>query len=281
MPERDPGGDGVPLGAVAAGEPSAPFEAPRATIARGLGAAVYVVAVVALWWAVVDLFAVSPLILPSPPGVWQAATDNAALLVASTAITLGEALLGFGTALVIGVAIAVAIVSSRLASRLILPALVALNSAPKVVIAPVLVIWLGFGIASKIGMALLLCFFPIVINAVQGLSEVEPDLIDLYRLMQASRWVILRKVRLPNAVPYILSGLKIALPLAIIGAVIGEFVAARQGVGYQIMMAYSNFKTELVFAAVILVSFASVALFQILQWIEQRIMAWRPRSDTH
>jgi NitT/TauT family transport system permease protein len=279
MPEQKPGG--APLRAVVGSDTSASFEAARTTLARGLGALAYIIAVVALWWAVVEFFSVSSLILPSPPGVWEAATDNTTLLFVSTAITLGEALVGLATALVVGVAIAVAIVSSRLASSLILPALVALNSAPKVVIAPVLVIWLGFGIASKIGMAFLLCFFPIVISTIQGLSEVEPDLIDLYRLMQASRFVILRKVRLPNAVPYILNGLKIALPLAIIGAVIGEFVAARQGVGYQIMIAYSNFKTEFVFAAVILVSLASVALFQLLLWIEDQFMAWRPQSDGH
>jgi NitT/TauT family transport system permease protein len=273
--------DDPPLRSHAANETPAYFEAARKTLARSLCAVAYIIAVVAVWWAVVEYFSVSSLVLPSPHGVWEAATDNVTLLFVSTAITLGEALVGLATALLTGVAIAVAILSSRLASRLILPALVALNSAPKVVIAPVLVIWLGFGIASKIGMAFLLCFFPIVINAIQGLSEVEPDLIDLYRLMQASHFVILRKVRLPNAVPYILNGLKIALPLAIIGAVIGEFVAARQGVGYQIMMAYSNFKTEFVFAAVILVSLASVALFQLLLWIEDRIMAWRPRSEGH
>jgi NitT/TauT family transport system permease protein len=278
MPDPTLGHEGVPLAAASDGS-AAPMESPRGKLARALGAVAYVVAVIALWWVVVDLFAVSSLILPSPLGVWEAARENAALLLVSTAITLGEALFGFAIAIVVGVAIAVAIISSRLASRLILPALVALNSAPKVVIAPVLVIWLGFGIASKIGMAFLLCFFPIVINAIQGLSEVEPDLIDLYRLMRASRFTILRKVRLPNAVPYILSGLKIALPLAIIGAVIGEFVAARQGVGYQIMIAYSNFKTEFVFAAVILVSLASVVLFQLLLWLEQRIMSWRPPSD--
>jgi NitT/TauT family transport system permease protein len=239
---------------------------------------VYIIALILLWAAVVKLFHVSPLVLPSPEGVVQAGIANFPLLLVSTAITLGEALAGFAAATIAGVLIAVAIVSSRLASRLLLPTLVAVNSAPKVVVAPILVIWLGLGLWSKVGMAFLLCFFPIVINAAQGMREVDPELIDLYRLMQAGNWTTLRRVRFPNSIPYILSGLKIALPLAIIGAVIGEFVAARAGIGYQVMLAYSNSATELVFAAVLLVTIASVLAFQLLVWAESLMLARYPVS---
>ncbi|HXP94494.1 MAG TPA: ABC transporter permease [Candidatus Binatia bacterium] len=238
----------------------------------------YLAVLVALWWAVVKAFHVSPLVIPSPEGVWLAGSQNFRLLASSTAITLGEALAGFGTAIVAGIIIAIGIVSSRAASRFILPTLVAVNSAPKVVFAPVLVIWLGLGLWSKVGMAFLLCFFPIVINAAQGMREVDPELLDLYRLMQAGRWTTLRRVRLPNSVPYILSGLKIALPLAIIGAVIGEFVAARQGIGYQVMLAYSNSNTELVFAAVLTITVAAVVVFQLLVWAESLILVFYPVS---
>lgn len=249
-----------------------------ARAARSAEIVLYIVALVVLWWAVVKAFAISPLVLPSPGGVWRAGASNAALLTASTLITLGEALMGFASAVLAGIVIAIGLVSSRTASRLVLPTLVAVNSAPKVVVAPILVIWLGLGLWSKVGMAFLLCFFPIVINAAQGLREVDPELIDLYRLMQASEWTTLRRVRLPNSVPFVLSGLKIALPLAIIGAVIGEFVAARQGLGYQVLLAYSTSNTELVFAAVLTITIASVVLFQLLVWAETLVLARYPVS---
>lgn len=236
----------------------------------------YIVALIVLWWAVVRAFAVSPLVIPAPEAVWSAGVANFGMLLTSTGITLAEALAGFAAATIVGVAMAVAIVSSRIASRLLLPTLVAVNSAPKVVFAPILVIWLGLGLWSKVGMAFLLCFFPIVINAAQGLREVDPELIDLYRLMQAGQWTTLRRVRFPNSIPYILSALKIALPLAIIGAVIGEFVAARAGIGYQVMLAYSNSDTELVFAAVLLLTLASVLAFQLLVWTESRMLSRYP-----
>jgi NitT/TauT family transport system permease protein len=270
-------------GAVLEREHAAPDAAPDAghkpgTILRSVEIVVYAAVVVLLWWAVVAIFAVNALIIPSPIGVWNAGVDNFVPLIGNTAITLAEAVLGFLIALVASIVSAIGIVSSPLASRLLLPSLVAVNSTPKVVVAPILVIWLGLGIPSKIGMAFLLAFFPIVINGIQGLREVEPNLIDLYRLMHASKWTIMRRVRLPNAVPHILSGLKIALPLAIIGAVIGEFVAARTGLGHQIVLAYSNFDTELVFAAVIVITIASVLLFQLLVAIERIILAIWPLS---
>jgi len=250
----------------------------RKAVARGAELTLYVAALIALWWAVVKAFAVSPLVIPSPERVLAAGIANFDLLVLSTGITLGEALAGFAAAVVAGVLLAVAIVSSRLASRLLLPTLVAVNSAPKVVFAPILVIWFGLGLWSKVGMAFLLCFFPIVINAAQGLREVDPELIDLYRLMQAGNWTTLRRERYPNAIPYILSAMKIALPLAIIGAVIGEFVAARAGIGYQVMLAYSNSDTELVFAAVLLLTIASVVTFGLLGWAESLMLARYPVS---
>jgi NitT/TauT family transport system permease protein len=240
---------------------------------------VYLAAVVALWFASVEIFGVNSLVLPAPQAVAQAAYDNFALLVVHTLITLEEALVGFAVAIVIGIGLAILMIWSETITRLVMPALVAINSTPKVVVAPILIIWLGYGTLSKIGMAFLLCVFPIVINAAQGLVGVEPDLLDLYHLMKADRWTVMRKVRLPSALPSIFSSLKIALPLAIIGAVIGEFVAARAGIGYQIVMAYSGFKTEFVFAAVIGISLTCIALFELLNWLEHRLLSWRPIGE--
>lgn len=244
-----------------------------------LGAMVlYCVALIALWWLIVELFDINSLLVPGPGGVWDAMVEHSSLLISNTLYTVTEAMLGFVVATIVGVLLAVIIVSSPRISRALLPTLVAINSVPKVVVAPILVIWLGLGMLSKIGMAFLLAFFPIVISAVQGLTEVEPNLVSLYRLMRSSRATIMRRVRLPHAVPYILSGMKISLPLAIIGAVIGEFVAARKGIGHQIVLAYSSFDTELVFAAVIAITVASVVLFELLSWVERRLLVWRPTS---
>src|SRR5262249_4151066 len=154
----------------------------------------FLAALVLVWWAAVVVFKINPIVIPSPAGVWEAGVEHADLLLFHTMVTIGEALFGFAIAGVVGVLLAIAIVSSDLVSRFLMPFLVGVNATPKVVVAPILVIWLGFGIASKIGMAFLLCFFPIVISCIQGLSNVEPDLIDLYRLMQASNWTIMRKV---------------------------------------------------------------------------------------
>ena len=236
---------------------------------RRVGEIVASIAVaIVLWWGIIAVFHVSSLVIPAPQAVLVAGFANFGFLIASTFVTLGEALAGFLAAIIIAVLLAVGLVTSPFASRVLLPALVAINTAPKVVVAPVLVIWFGLGVGSKIGMAFLLCFFPIVINAAQGMREVDPELIDLYRLMQAGAWTTLYRVRIPNSIPYLLSGLKIAWPLAIIGAVIGEFVAAKAGIGYQIMLAYSNSNTELVFAAVILITIVSVLAFQLLAWTE-------------
>jgi NitT/TauT family transport system permease protein len=243
---------------------------------RAIESIAYVAILLVAWWGAVAGLKINPLIIPSPLGVWDAALDHGHLLAVGTAITIGETLLGFALAIIAGVGLAIAVISSKTASRLVLPTLVAINSAPKVVFAPILVIWLGLGVPSKVGMAFLLAFFPVVINCIQGLVEVEPNLVDLYRLMQANDRTILRRVRLLNSVPYLLTGLKIALPLAIIGSVIGEFVAAKEGLGHQIVLAYSNFDTELVFAAVIVITLVSVLLFQILVWIERALLAVWP-----
>lgn len=239
-------------------------------------ATVYCALLVVLWWATVQIFDISPLLVPPPQDVWGATVEHSGLLFTHTLYTLQEALLGFGLAVVVGVILAIVIVSSPRVSKVLMPTLVAINSAPKVVVAPILVIWLGLGMASKVGMAFLLAFFPIVISTAQGLNEVEPNLVNLYRLMRAKRLTILRRVRLPNSVPYLISGMKIGLPLAIIGAVIGEFVGARQGIGYQIMLAYSSFSPDLVFAGVIAITLASVILFELLSWVERRVLVWRP-----
>ncbi len=246
---------------------------------RFVGAALYVAALVLTWQLIIEVFGLRSYLLPTPGGVGQAAVDNARLLATSAWVTTLEAMAGFGLAVVVGIGLAIVIVYSPLLRGFVLPSLVALNAMPKVAVAPVLIIWLGLGMQSKIAMAFLLSFFPIVINSARGLADVHPALLDYFRLLRASTLQTFLKARLPNSLPAMFDGFKIALPIAMIGAVIGEFIASREGIGRQIIVAYSGFRTELVFAAVIAIALLSTVLFELLVLAERRVLRWRPKAE--
>jgi NitT/TauT family transport system permease protein len=241
----------------------------------------YVAVLLIAWEGFVRIFGISRLLLPAPSLVASEAIEFGDLIITSSAITLVEAAIGFVIAAVVGIGLALVITYSTIAGTLIMTSLVAVNATPKVAVAPILVIWLGLGLESKIALAFLLSFFPIVVNAIRGFADVPNDLINLYRLMQAKPLQLFTKVRLPSALPAIFDGFKIALPIAMIGAVAGEFVAARQGLGYQIVLAFSNFNAPLVFAAVITIAVEATILFQILVFIENRLLFWRPSKEVH
>jgi len=243
------------------------------------GAAIYVTLLVLVWDVVVRVLHIRPYLIPAPAGVAESFATFGSLIIRHSFITLFEAMVGFGLAVVIGVLLAVVIVYAPFIRAFLLPTLVAVNATPKVAIAPVLVIWLGFGLESKYAMAFLLSFFPIVINTARGLADVPQELINFFRLMRASGYQTFLKARLPNSLPSMFDAFKIALPIAVIGAIIGEFVAAREGIGFQIMRAYSRLDTELVFAMVIAVAVISTLLFQLLVWVERRVLSWRPIQE--
>ncbi|MBO9521290.1 MAG: ABC transporter permease [Nocardioidaceae bacterium] len=242
-------------------------------------AVVLVAGFVACWAVAIEVFDLQAYVVPTPGAVWQAFWENDSFLWPALWVTLYESLAGFALSIVVGLALATVMVYSPLLRGLIMPSLVALNATPKVALAPVLILWLGLGVNSKIGMAFLLSFFPVVVNTARGLAEVDADLLDYFRLLRAGRVRTFVKVRLPNSLPMMFDGFKIALPIAIVGAVIGEFVASKEGLGYQIIVAYSTFSSDLVFAAVILVAVASTVLYGVLVLIERLLLRWRPRSD--
>jgi NitT/TauT family transport system permease protein len=246
---------------------------------RVLWGGVYVALLILAWQALVQGLQIRPYLIPSPLGVGEALVDSGSFMVRHTLITLFEALVGFGLAAVVGVLLAVAIVYAPVLRSFLLPTLVAINATPKVAIAPVLVIWLGLGLESKFAMAFLLSFFPIVINTARGLADVQPELLNYFRLMRASGYQTFLKARLPNSLPSMFDGFKIALPIAVIGAIIGEFVAAREGIGFQILRAYSRLDTELVFGMVIIVAVISTLMFQGLVWLERRVLGWRQTTE--
>lgn len=217
------------------------------------------------WEGVVRLFAVPAYLLPAPSAIVLALARHAGTLLRGVAITGEAALIGFALSAVVGVAAAVAISSARWAERALYPFTVFLQTVPLVAIAPLLVVWLGFGIRPVAVAAFVVSVFPVIVNTVTGLRSTEPALLDLFRLAGASRRARLLKLRLPFALPSIFAGLKVAAGLAVIGAVVGEFVASYAGddagIGMLVLTYSRESRTDRLFAAVGLASLLGLAMF--------------------
>ena len=233
------------------------------------------IALLVFWELVVVVFGVREIILPRPSRILAVMIEERALLIRNMWITLYEILVGFALSVVVGIGLAVAIVHSRFLEKTLYPLVVAFQNVPRVAVGPLLVIWLGSGIASKSVLVLLVCFFPIVVNAATGLKDVRQEMINLLVALRASRAQVFWKVRLPNAFPYILSGMKIAMTLAVIGAIIGEFIAAEQGLGLIIMIATAGLNTPLVMAAIALLVIMGGALYALMSFLADTLAPWR------
>lgn len=231
---------------------------------------------VGVWEIVVKLTTPNLLLLPPPHAVWDAALKNRQLLLDALGTTLWESMFGFVIAIAVGLVLAIIITSFTPAGKVLWPGLTVMNAAPKVVVAPIMVIWLGIGSASKVWLAALLCFFPIVISCTRGLSDVNPELLEFWHLLRATRRRIFWQVQLPNCLPHLYDGCLIALPIAIVGAVIGEFIASENGIGHVIIIAYSQFDTPTVYAATIAISVLSTVLFLMLRASEPFVIRWSP-----
>jgi NitT/TauT family transport system permease protein len=251
----------------------------RRRLRRLLLGVAYVTVLLVSWEVLVRALNIGKLLLPAPSAVGAQAVKFAGLLASSSIVTLTEAALGFLLAIVVGIGLALIITYSASVGPALMTTLVGINATPKVAVAPILIIWLGIGMESKIALAFLLSFFPIVVNAVRGFADVPNDLLNLYRLIHATPLEVFRKVRLPSALPSLFDGFKIALPVSLIGAVAGEFVAARAGIGYQIAISFGNFNTALVFAEVLTIAILATIQFQLLGMIEDRVLYWRPSKQ--
>jgi NitT/TauT family transport system permease protein len=237
-----------------------------------------VVAVLVLWEIVVIVFGIREIILPRPSKILSVMIEEWALLIRNMWVTLYEILVGFALSVIVGIALAVAIVHSKILEKTLYPLIVAFQNVPRVAVGPLLVIWLGSGIASKSILVLLVCFFPIVVNTATGLKDVRQEMINLLLALRASKSQIFWKVRLPNAFPYILSGMKIAITLAVIGAIIGEFIAAEQGLGLIIMVATAGLNTPLVMAAIAILVIMGGALYALMSFLAEIMTPWRKVS---
>ncbi|MDN3312172.1 ABC transporter permease [Microbacterium oryzae] len=235
---------------------------------------VFVVVLIAVWWAVTALEWVAPFIIPSPGDTWSAFADNAAYLAQHTWVTTYETLVGFVIAVVVGLFVSVIMVYSRGIEQTLYPVILFAQVIPKIAIAPLFIVWLGFGTSPKILVAVLMAFFPVVISGLAGLRSVDPEILQLTSTMGAGRFRTFLKVRLPAALPELLSGLKVAATLAVTGAVVGEFVGANEGLGYVILQANGNLDTAMLFAALIVMSLMGVLLFAIIQIAERFLIPW-------
>jgi NitT/TauT family transport system permease protein len=233
-----------------------------------------ILALLLIWLLLVYLFRIPEYLLPPPQSIIQEMAQNFRDLIGHFLITGYEALFGFGAAIFIGFPCAVLLVWSRGIERAIMPLLVFTQTLPKVAIAPLLLVWLGFGILPKLAVAFLIAFFPIVVATATGLKSVETDMVELIQSMSATRWQEFAKARIPNSLPFFFSGVKVAVILSVIGAIVGEFVGADKGLGYLVLVASGNLETKLLFAAIMFLSLLGFGLFTIVSQLEKILIPW-------
>lgn len=232
------------------------------------------VAIIALWQGYTRLTGISPIVLPSPSDIFRASVVDFDLLLKQTWPTLAATVFGFGIALIIGIPLAVCVANSRLLNLALYPILVATQSIPKVAIAPIILVWFGFGMQSKLAIAFLVAFFPIIVDTATGLRATPSGLLELARSLRASPWQVFLKVQFPAALPFIFAGAKVAITLAVIGAVIGEFVGSVDGLGNLLLTANSQLESPLAWAALIWLSALGIVLFAAVSIVERLAMPW-------
>ena len=243
--------------------------------ARVVPPLVLLAVILAAWEAAVRVFGIPFYILPAPSRIAGVLVSDHALLLGEAAVTLGEVLLGFAIALVVGVVLALLIFSSRTVERAVYPLVIASQTVPVFAIAPLLVVWFGYGMLSKVVMAALIVFFPIVVNTVDGLRAADPDMVNLLVILGARPAEIVRRVRVPAALPFVFSGTRIAIATSVIGAVIGEWVGSTRGLGYLMIHANAQLHVDLVFAVIVYLSVMATALFWTVSLVEWAALPWR------
>lgn len=236
--------------------------------------AALLVGILLAWEAFVRTSGVPNFVLPPPSRIivflaahWQSVLYHAV-------VTIRQSLSGFLLSVTIGIFLGIVIVQFKFLEEAFLPLLVTTQVIPTIAIAPLLVLWLGFGSAPKIAVAFLVSFFPIVINTVAGLRAVEEDLLYLIRGLSATRWQELFKIRFPHALPFLFAAFRVSITLSLIGGVVGEFVSADQGLGFLILVGSGRLQTEQIFASILVLGIAGIALFNLIRVLERLLLPW-------
>jgi putative hydroxymethylpyrimidine transport system permease protein len=230
---------------------------------------------IALWELVVRAADVPDYLFPAPSAVAAALRDDAGTLGDATLVTAREMLLGYLLALVLGLAFAVLLHFSALLRRALLPLLVVSQTVPTVVLAPILAILLGYGIGPKLIVVAIVCFFPIVVNAVDGLRATDPELVRMMRTLHGTRWSLFRRVEFPGALPMIFSGARIAATYAAVGAVFGEWAGSSEGLGFVMLQSQPSLDTAVIFASVAILSLLALALYGAVTLAERLLVPWK------
>jgi NitT/TauT family transport system permease protein len=251
----------------------------RGALSRFVPALGVFVAVLVVWEAVSRMFRLPEFVLPAPTAILAVLIAHQRDLGYAAYVTAREVLYGFVFSAIIGAA--VALVTARFAAfgRALYPLVVLFQTVPKVALAPLFILWFGFDLAPKVVLIVVIAFFPVAINMMAGLQNVDPNLIALMRSVGASRNEILMRIQIPNSLPYLMAGLKVAVTLAVIGAIVGEFAGAQAGLGYMIQFASTQMQTSLVFAALVEVSVLGLLFYYVIEWIERRYVDWVPAAD--
>jgi NitT/TauT family transport system permease protein len=234
------------------------------------------VATIVAWQVVVQALELPRYLLPSPEQILTEFTEKPGVVLNALFVTATEAALGFLCAAFLGILLAILIARSALMEEMLYPYLNIIRVTPVLAIAPLLTIWFGHTMTPIVIVATLIAFFPIVVTTVLGLRSVDPDLINLMRTLSASERDVLRKIRFPNAMPYIFSSFRISAPLAVVGALVGEFVGAAQGLGYLLVTARGRIDTGMVFLMVVLSAALGIAFFMAVVFVERRFIKWHP-----
>lgn len=230
---------------------------------------------------IVRTFDVPTFLVPAPSAVVAELVSRYQLYLDHAGVTLYETVLGFALATVVGVSLAVMIVYSRLLQTLLYPILLVFQIIPKVAIAPLLLVWFGFGTAPKVVVALMVAFFPIVVDSVTGLRAVDEEMLDLVRVLKGRTWQEFSRIRFPYALPFIFSGLKVAITLAVVGAVIAEFVGGSHGLGFLIVVANTELRMDMAFASLTVLSIMGILLYGVIALMERLLVPWSASGGQH
>jgi NitT/TauT family transport system permease protein len=231
------------------------------------------------WELIIRLGHVSAYIVPAPSAIAASLVANTGDLWRAAIVTAREVFIGFALSLVVGVALALVIVRFRWFGRALYPLIVFFQTVPKVALAPIFILWFGYDLAPKVLLIIVIAFFPITLNMLAGLESVERGFVSLMRSVGATENDILLRVRIPHALPQLMSGVKIAITFCIIGAIVGEFAGASAGLGYVIQFASTQLETPLVFAALVVVSAVGVGFYYVSELLEKLIVPWAPQFD--
>jgi NitT/TauT family transport system permease protein len=246
---------------------------------RRLLPALGILGLLALWAAVIAIFDVKPFIAPSPWAVLQTLYEKRAVLLDNLLPTALEAALGFLLGNLAAILVATVFIHNKTIQEIFFPVVLAFNAIPLVAKAPVLVLIMGNGIEPKITIAALVCFFPTLVNMVRGLESVNPQAMELMRVLSASKTEIFFRLRVFNALPYLFSSLRIAASMCVIGAVIGEWVGATVGIGAMILQATFNFDSPLLYAAIVMSASLSCLFFLLVSVTERMVIRWQPENE--